>query len=112
MMISNPEEQYQKATKCAAAMLARRALSEAMLEQKLLEKGFSVHAAEYAAARMRVLGAVDDTAYAEQIMRCYARKGYGELRIRQEMRRRGIAQDSITEVLPKFEPNWVTKQLQ
>ena len=42
------EEQYRKAAECAAKMLARRPLSAAMLEKKLLEKKFCEQAAGYA----------------------------------------------------------------
>ena len=45
-------------------MLSRRPLSAAMLEQKLLDKGFAPEAADYAVQRMRVLRAIDDEAYA------------------------------------------------
>lgn len=100
------EEQYQKAAERAAAMLARRAMSAAMLERKLLEKDFCPEAVDYAVERMRILGAVNDTAYAEQLLRSCTRKGYGVLRIRQEMRHRGVPQEVIADVLEQVEPNW------
>ncbi len=100
------EEQYQKAAERAAAMLARRAMSAAMLERKLLEKEFCPEAVDYAIERMRILGAVNDTAYAERLLRTYTRKGYGTLRIRQEMRRCGVPQEVAAAVLEQAEPNW------
>ena len=100
------EEQYQKAAERAAAMLARRAMSAAMLERKLLEKEFCPEAVDYAVERMRILGAINDAAYAEQLLRTYTRKGYGALRIRQEMRHRGVPQDITADVLAQAEPNW------
>lgn len=104
------EEQYQKATECAAAMLARRPLSASMLEKKLLEKEFCEEAAAYAVERMRVLGAVNDAAFAELIVRSYTRKGYGELRIKQELRMRGVEDAEISEALAEFEPDWELMQ--
>ena len=100
------EEQYQKAAERAAAMLARRAMSAAMLERKLLEKEFCPEAVDYAVERMRILGAINDTAYAEQLLRSCTRKGYGVLRMRQELRQRGVPQDIIADVLEQVEPNW------
>lgn len=100
------EEQYRKAEVTAAGMLSRRPLSAAMLEKKLLEKEFSPEAAAYAVERMRILNAIDDYAYAELLLRSYSRKGYGVLRIRQEMRQRGVPNDIIAEVLEDFEPDW------
>ena len=88
------EEQYRKAAECAAKMLARRPLSAAMLEKKLLEKKFCEQAAGYAVERMRVLGAVDDAAFAELVVRSYARRGCGEL----------LPDDVIAQALRDFEP--------
>ena len=99
------EELYRKAEVTAAGMLSRRPLSAAMLERKLLEKEFPPDAAAYAVERMRVLHAIDDTAYGELLLRSYARKGYGALRIRQEMRQRGVPQDVATALLEQFEPD-------
>ncbi len=87
-------------------MLGRRPLSARMLEQKLLEKEFCEQAAAYAVERMRVLGAIDDEAFAQLVLRTYTRKGCGALRIRQEMRRRGVPGEIIDETLEDFEPNW------
>lgn len=100
------EDEYRRAAECAAAMLGRRPLSAKLLEQKLLDKEFCADAAAYAVERMRVLGAIDDTAFAQMVLRSYTRKGCGALRIRQEMRRRGVPDDVISEVLDEFEPNW------
>ena len=99
------EELYRKAEVTAAGMLSRRPLSAAMLERKLLEKEFPPDAAAYAVERMRVLHAIDDTAYGELLLRSYARKGYGALRIRQEMRQRGVPQDVAAALLEQFEPD-------
>lgn len=110
-MQNNPtceEEQYRKAEVTAAAMLSRRPLSAAMLERKLLEKEFEPEAAAYAVERMRLLRAIDDHAYAEFLLRSYARKGYGILRIRQEMYHRGVPNDIAAEVLDTFEPDLET----
>lgn len=104
------EEEYRRAAACAAAMLGRRPLSAAMLEQKLRDKQFDPDAAEYAVERMRVIGAIDDDAFAELILRSYTRKGCGMMRIRQELRRRGVPDDIASDALDGFEPDWDAMQ--
>lgn len=99
------EEEYRRAAEAAAKMLARRPLSAAMLQKKLRDKQFCEQAADYAAERMRVLGAIDDAAFAELVVRSYARKGCGILRIRQELRARGVSDADAAAALEEFEPN-------
>lgn len=100
------EEEYQKAANTAAAMLARRPLTEYQLRQKLADKEIPEDAAEYAVARMQVLGALDDEAYAELYLRIGTRKGWGAMRIRQELRRRGVPKEIAEQALENFEPDW------
>ncbi len=102
----SPEEEYDRAASAAARMLSRRPLSEGALRKKLLEKEFSELAAEYAVERMRVLGAVDDCAYAERLVQSYRRKGCGRLRILQELEHRDISKELASDVLDGFEPDW------
>lgn len=104
-MQQEKEQQYQRAAECAAAILSRRPLSAAMLEKKLLDKEFTQDEAGYAVERMRVLGAVNDTAYAQLLLRSYARKGSGVRKLRHEMWQRGVPDDIITQVLQDYEPD-------
>lgn len=101
-----PEEEYDWAASMAARMLSRRPLSERALWEKLCEKEISEDAASYAVERMRVLGALDDRAYAERVMQSYRRKGCGRLRILQEMEHRRVPKELAQEVLDAFEPDW------
>lgn len=100
------EQQYREAEVAAAGMLSRRPLSAAMLEKKLLDKEFAPEAVDYAVERMRLLRAIDDEAYAETIIRSYRNKGYGALRIRQELYQRGVPKEIAAELLKQMEPNW------
>ena len=76
-----------------------------MLRDKLLDKGHDEQAAEYAVAWLLERGLLDDAAYAESVVRSCARKGYGELRIRQELARRGVARETAEEALQPFSPD-------
>lgn len=101
-----PEEEYDRAASAAARMLSRRPLSERALSEKLHEKEFSEDAADYAVERMKVLGALDDRAYAERVVQSYRRKGCGRLRILQELEHRRVPKELAQEALDAFEPDW------
>lgn len=100
------EEWYQKTLDAAARQLSYRALSASALRQKLLDKAYPEQAVDYALAYLTEHGFLNDQQYAQSTMRSYTRRGYGTLRIRQELRRRGVAADEADEALDEYEPNW------
>lgn len=100
------EEWYQKTLDAAARQLSYRALSESALRQKLLDKAYPEQAVDYVLAYLTEHGFLNDQQYAQSTMRSYTRRGYGTLRIRQELRRRGVAADHADEALDEYEPNW------
>ena len=87
------ETAYRKALDLAARLLAYRALSARALRDKLIAKGCAEEAADYAIAYLQAHGFQDDQKYAESTVRSYTRRGYGTLRIRQELRRRGVERE-------------------
>lgn len=86
----------------AAYLVGRRALSVKELFQKLLEKGATEEQATEATEWLLELGALNDAAYAEMVVRHYSVRGYGAGRIRQELSRRGVPkeywEDALTEL--------------
>ncbi|HIS67438.1 MAG TPA: regulatory protein RecX [Candidatus Scatomorpha merdipullorum] len=78
------------ARKKALSLLERRDYGSAELAAKLVEKGASPSDAEAAVARMVEYGFVNDENYAAMVARHYAAKGYGQARIREELRRRRL----------------------
>ena len=86
-----------------AAMTGRRMLSRKEVKQRLVKKGAEEADAEETAAWLEELGAVDDAAYAEVIVRHYAALGYGAGRIRQEFVRRGIGRELWEEALARLD---------
>lgn len=98
------DERYQKALDAAAKQLSYRALSVRKLREKLLEKGFEEHEADYAAAWLIERGLLDDAAFAESVCRSYARKGYGAGRIRQELQQRGVSREDADAAMEGFVP--------
>lgn len=77
----------------AAHMASSRMLSKKELRQRLEKKGAAPEDAAEAAERMEELGAVDDAAYAGVIVRHYGSMGYGAMRVRQELQRRGVPKE-------------------
>ena len=86
----------------AANMIGRRALSRKELERRLVRKGADEADAEAAADWLEDIGAVDDTAYAAAIARDYGRRGYGEARVREELRRRGVPRELWEDALAEM----------
>lgn len=103
------EARYQRALDAAGRQLSYRPLSEAALRKKLLEKGHAEDAVEYAAAWLLERGLLDDAGLAAAFVRTFTRKGYGAMRIRQELRRRGIPNEIAGEALEGFDAD--TEQL-
>ena len=100
------EKAYEKALNDAAKQLSYRDLSKANLIEKLIAKGHSEDAAEYAAAYLEDKKFLDDTRYAQMLLKSYARKGYGTRRIKQELKKRGISNDDADEVYSEYETDY------
>ena len=77
----------------AAALIGRRAMSRANLEQKLQEKGASEAEARYAAEWLEAIGAIDDADYAALLANHCARQGYGPQRVKQKLFEKGVPRD-------------------
>lgn len=98
------EERYRKALDTAGKQLSYRALSVRALRDKLVEKGHAGDAADYAVAWLLERKLLNDAELAAAMVRSYSRKGYGALRIRQELLRHGIPREQAEEALSSFEP--------
>lgn len=99
------EDKYRAALDAAAKQLSYRALSAKMLRDKLLDKGHDEQAADYALAWLAERNLLDDAAFAESVVRSYARKGYGAARIRQELTRRGVSREDAETAMQTFSPD-------
>lgn len=83
----------------AANIVSARALSKRELTKRLCGKGASEEDAEAAAGWLEGIGALDDLAYAKTVVRHYSAGGYGAAKIRDELRRRGVARELWDEAL-------------
>ena len=92
----------EEARKRALRLLEKRDYSRKMLIDKLTEKGASDEEAAEVADWLCDLGVVDDSRYAELVVRHYSMKGYGRRRVKEELYRRGISpeiqEDALTQM--------------
>ncbi len=88
-----PLSPAEKTKKLALSVLNRRPLSEQELRKKLAEKDCPSAAIDEVIALFLDYGFLNDGEYAQMLARHYAAKSYGAGRIRQEFKRRGIAEE-------------------
>ena len=93
---------YWEVRQKAAALAAGRAMSAGELRRKLREKGAPPELAERAADRLLELGVLDEGAYAAMVARHYAAKGYGRMRVEQELRRRELPREVWADALAEL----------
>lgn len=74
----------------ALRILGKRNMSRREITDRLIQKGESEETAEETAGWLQQIGAVNDAEYASLIVRHYMSRGYGIMRIRDELYRRGI----------------------
>lgn len=86
----------------AANMIAARPLSKKELQKRLVQKGSDAEHAEAAVEWLQDLGAVNDAAYASSLVRHYSSRGYGKMRIREELHRRGVPKELWEEALEEL----------
>ena len=77
-------------------MLARAALTEATLHDRLVSRGYQPETAARAVTRCRELGYVSDERLALDRARTLRRRGSGSLKIGDDLRGRGLAEGLVT----------------
>jgi len=82
-----------KAKARALRILGKRNMSRREITERLVQKGESENTAVDTADWLIRIGAVNDAEYAALIVRHYASRGYGKIRIRDELYRRGIERE-------------------
>lgn len=102
--VNELSERYRKykAKKSAANSLSHRSMSEKELIKKLHSRGYSDEEAESAATWLRDIGVLNDENYAKSCASYYKARGYGSIRIREELMRRGIPREMTQEVLSEL----------
>ena len=93
------DDSAQKAMDQALRLLSFRARSEREMADRLAKKGFAPDVADRTVARLRELNLLDDGVLARDIAESRRRGGRGDHRIRQELRKRGLAPETIAGAL-------------
>lgn len=86
--------------------LARREHSCLELTQKLLRRGIDEDAAAATVERLRAENLVSDSRYSEAYVRSRVNKLFGPLRIRAELRQRGVDEASVESAMAEWGGNW------
>lgn len=95
--------------KRALSMLARREHSGAELRAKLAAKGFPSDIIDDALADLNRSGWLSDERFVEAFIRGRGERGYGPVRIRAELRERGIDDELIALRLDAHDPSWLRR---
>lgn len=93
-----------RAREKALYLLEYRDHTKKELTEKIARTVASKEAARAAADRMEELGLIDDGSYAERYSReLFERKKYGPLRVRQELRQKGIEPELIDRLIAEYD---------
>ena len=103
VQLRQAQRQYEVRSR-GAHMASSRMLSKKELTDWLVRRGAQEEEAADTADWLEELGAVDDAAYAAAVARHYGRMGYGKLRVRQELQRRGVDRTLWDEALEQLPP--------
>ena len=103
-MVSESQDKS-KAYEVGLGLLARREHSTRELLSKLHSRGFDADVAQAAHARLVAENLQSDERYTEVYLRQRSAKGYGPLRIRTELRERGIDEGLISAQFRRAEEN-------
>jgi regulatory protein len=90
----------------AYALLAGRDFSRHELSERLRRKGYGAAAVTDAIAVLVQEGFLREQRYAEQFVTQHAGRGRGPVRIRMELRERGVEAEAIEQALGDTETDW------
>ncbi|ENM5842233.1 recombination regulator RecX [Vibrio mimicus] len=90
----------------ALQLLSRRDHSEYELQQKLALKGHQTEVIDEVVKYCLELGYLSDVRYAASQTRQMVHKGYGEQRLRQQLKEKRVAEDVIEQVLAEQTIDW------
>lgn len=90
-------------------MLARREHSEQELHLKLITRGFDSEAVSLLLAQLKAEGLQSDERFTDSYVHNRIERGYGSLRIKRELRERGVADELIEAILDETEEQWLRR---
>nr|VFK38481.1 MAG: regulatory protein [Candidatus Kentron sp. TC] len=93
----------------ALFLLARREHSTMELSRKLMARGIEEELVGSIVFRLRRKNLLSDARFTENFVRQRIASGYGPVRIRRELRERGIDEETVTRNLPHEEDEWIDR---
>jgi regulatory protein len=90
-------------------MLARREHGRAELTAKLIQKGYDEELVGGLVATLAAEGLVSDERFVEALVSARRQRGYGPLRIRQEMKDKGVAEELIDRWVDPGDRDWIAQ---
>jgi len=90
----------------AMDLLARREHSYAELLRKLRQRGVETSAAEIQLDRLVDDGLLSDERFCEAYIYYRSQRGYGPVRLREELRQRGVAETLVEQALSAVQWDW------
>ena len=90
----------------AIAALSRREHSIVEMHRKLANKGFEEDEISSLITRLIENNLLSEERFTESYINMRKRRGYGPLRIAQELNQRGVAEDAFSDFLDRNNPEW------
>lgn len=91
----------------AVKLLSRREHSVEEMRQKLRQREFDEAEIEHALTELEQGGWISDERFTEAYIRMRQLKGFGPVRIRNELRERGIGDQLVSRYLDASSPEWL-----
>lgn len=101
-----PRDDPRAAYDAALRLLARREHSPLELRRKLEQRGFLPETIHPGLDQLREQGYLSETRFAESLARHRLSQGYGELRIRAELRHHELGSELIAQALEALDADW------
>ncbi len=101
--IYNLESNLSKAKAKAFDIVGRKMVTERELRTKLVDKGYDNIICDIVIETMREYNYINDADYCESFLDYAKAKGWGQLKIRSELKRRGVDESTISAALMEFE---------
>lgn len=103
---------FQQVQDCAKVYLANREHSCLELHRKLIKKGFDSTVIATVLTQLQADNFLSEERFVENYLRSRISKGYGPLRIEQELRERGISSTLLSQALDFHDPQWIIRAQQ
>jgi regulatory protein len=104
---SGPPEGDERAVRTAAlAQLARRDFGRAELRERLVRKGCAPAIVDAVLGQLEAERLLSDARYVESAVRAHAGRGHGPVRVRAELRQRGLEAQLVDAGLRESDVDW------